>query len=269
MRFAKSGPTIVLLLAGAALAVWLAIAAPSTRPPMLSVWLALAAGCVGAVPPVAKRVAGLARRSESLAPSARRRVTIAIWALATLYLAGTAWFHGRDLFPRLHDEQSYTLGGGMLARGRLWMPEHPLADFFESFHIFVRPVYASIYFPGTALMNVGDIWLGLPSWVVPVLAAGLIVALTYRVTAELINDPAGLGAALMVICVPRFRVLSTMVMAQIPAALLGLLMVWAWLHWRKNRGAGWALSSEHSPAGLRSPARWMPLPLRCRWGWPC
>jgi hypothetical protein len=257
MRLAKALLILLLLLAGAALAVWLTAAAPgtaaetaptpltplvpSTRPALLTGWLALAAAAVAALPPIANRIAALTRRIESLSPSTRRRVTIIIWAVATLYLAGTAWLQARDLFPRLHDEQSYTIGARMLARGRLWMPQHPLADFFESFHIFVRPVYASIYFPGTALMNVPGSWFGLPSWVVPVLAAGLVVALTYRVTAELVDDPAGLLAALMVICVGRFRVLSTMVMAQVPAALLGLLLVWAWLHWRKDRRARWAL----------------------------
>ena len=241
MRLARALLILLLLLSGAGLAFGLMAVAPSTRPAMLTLWLTLAAACVAAVPPIANRVAGLARRIASLTPSTRRRVTLAVWAFATLYLAGTAWFHARDLFPRLHDEQSYTLAAHMLARGRLWMPQHPLADFFESFHIFVRPVYTSIYFPGTALLNVSGIWLGLPSWVVPVLAAGLVVALTYRVTAELVDDRAGLLAALMVICVGRFRVLSTMAMSQVPAALLGLLLVWAWLHWRKDRRARWAL----------------------------
>ena len=177
-----------------------------------------------------------------LSSGRRRLLTLGVWAGSSLYLAGTAYFHARDLFPRVHDEQSYMLGARMLARGRLWMPQHPLADFFDSFHILVRPVYASIYFPGTALMNVPGVWLGLPTWVVPVVAAGLVVALAYRVTAELIDDVSGLLAALVVVSVGRFRTFSTMVMAQVPAVLLGMLLVWAWLRWRKGWRTGWAFA---------------------------
>jgi hypothetical protein len=34
---------------------------------------------------------------------------------------------------------------------------------------------------------------------------------------------------------------SVLLMSQIPALLLGLIMVWAWLRWRKTRRAGWML----------------------------
>jgi len=67
------------------------------------------------------------------------------------------------------------------------MPQHELADFFDTFHILVRPVYASIYFPGTALLYVASIWLNLPPWVMPLLAAGASVALLYRVISELVD----------------------------------------------------------------------------------
>jgi 4-amino-4-deoxy-L-arabinose transferase-like glycosyltransferase len=241
MRLARASLIIVLLLAGAILAVHLEVAEPRTRSASLTIWTALAAAAAGAIPPIANRILALVGRISGLSSSTRRRVTIGVWVVATLYLAETAWVHARDLFPRLHDEQSYTIGARMLAHGRLWAPRHPLADFFESFHIFVRPVYSSIYFPGTAILNVPGIWLSLPSWVVPVLAAGLVVALAYRVTAELADDASGLLAALMVISVRRFRVLSTMVMAQVPSALLGLLLLWAWLRWRRDRRPRWAL----------------------------
>ena len=104
----------------------------------------------------------------------------------------------------------------MLARGRLWMPAHPLADFFESFHILVRPVYASIYFPGTAMLHVPGVWLGLPTWVTPVVIAGAVVGMTYRVVSELLDGVAGLLAAMILLANSSFRVFSTVAMAQLP-----------------------------------------------------
>src|SRR5437016_4041646 len=77
--------------------------------------------------------------------------TIGFALLACLYLYGTARWQGRDLSAKEQDESMYLIQTQMLARGHLWMPQHPCADFFESFHVLVRPVYAGMYFPGTAL----------------------------------------------------------------------------------------------------------------------
>ena len=40
-------------------------------------------------------------------------------------------------------------------------------EFFESFHLLAKPVYASIYWPGTALMNAPGVWLGAGTWAPP------------------------------------------------------------------------------------------------------
>lgn len=173
-------------------------------------------------------------------PGARARTAAAVGVIAFAYLLVTARQQHRDLFPRLHDECSYTIQAHMMAEGRLWQPRHPLGDFFETFHFLTAPVYGSIYFPGTALMNVPGVWLRQGSWVVPLLLAALVIAMSYRVTAELVDGAAGLLVALLIAATSMFRVYSTMVMAQVPLMLLALLMAWAWLHWRRERKWGWA-----------------------------
>ena len=89
----------------------------------------------------------------------------------------------RDWFPRLHDEQRVLLQMRMMAHGRLWMPQHQLADFFETQHVFVKPVYAAMYFPGTALMYLPAIWLQLPTWLPPVLTSAVCVGVFWRIMA--------------------------------------------------------------------------------------
>src|SRR3954469_19751036 len=72
---------------------------------------------------------------------ARRRVTaLLIGILAFFYLLASARLHGRDLTPRLQDEFSYLVQAQLLARGKLWIPSPPLADFLETFHVVVKPV---------------------------------------------------------------------------------------------------------------------------------
>ena len=143
--------------------------------------------------------------------------------------------------PQWHDEHSYLIQMQMLSRGHLWMPAHPMGDFFESFHLLTGSVYASKYFPGASILFLPTIWFHWPYWVMPVVLSSMALAMTYRVIAELIDGAAGLLAAIMLISLIKFRMLSTMTLSQVPLLLLVLLTVWAWLHWRRNRSLGWAV----------------------------
>src|SRR6185369_8666572 len=102
--------------------------------------------------------------------------------------------------------------------------------------LIATPVYASIYFPGAAMLYAPGIWLHLPHWVIPLLASGAVIALIYRVFTELIDGIAGLLGALMTASIPLFREQSIMVMAQVPAMLGLLALVYAYLCWRKAHG---------------------------------
>jgi hypothetical protein len=175
-----------------------------------------------------------------LTPARRRLTTFLIFLLAAAYFAFTAWRQHRDFAFRVQDERMFLLQIQVLARGRLWLPPHPHADFFQSIYIFTRPVYGSMYFPGASFFFVPAIWLHVSMWVVPTLLCAAVVAMTYRVAAELTDAVWGGLAALLVVAVPTVRSLSLLVHSYMAMSLLILLLAWAWLHWRRDRKLVWA-----------------------------
>lgn len=200
-----------------------------------------AALIVAALPPVwrpAARLLDCVRR-----PTDRRRwmIAVAVGVISFGFLLLMARLQNRRMIPRMHDEFSYLLQARMLSHFRLWMPALPLPDFFDSFHIFVTPVYASKYPPGTALALVPSLWLGLPAATSCLIAASLAVAMLYRVTTELVDGVAGLLAAALLLSLNWFRAVSLMILPQaIFLAVVGV-MLWAYLRWRRSRHWGWAL----------------------------
>jgi hypothetical protein len=221
------------LVVGAAL--WWTIGAHGGISP-LRAGVLIGAAMVAATPALRDPVAAALDCVRNPSPRGRRRTAASVSLIACAYLLFTAWYQGRDLIPKFHDEHMHLLQTQMLAHGRLWMPPHPLADFFETFHVFVRPVYAAIYFPGTAIMYAPFVWLHLPFWWMPLIVASLCVGMCYLVTTRVIDGVAGLLAALLLLSLQWFRYVAFMVMSQPVMLLLGLSMVWAWLHWRDATG---------------------------------
>lgn len=86
-------------------------------------------------------------------------------ALASAAVLGcgavAAVFH--EPVPAVPDEFSYLLASNTLASWRVKTPSPALAEFFETFHVLVRPVYASKYFPGQGIiLAVGEVVTGHP-----------------------------------------------------------------------------------------------------------
>ena len=202
-------------------------------------------GCaviVSLVPFISNAIANALDRLRNPSPKTRTLIALGIGVLGGLYLFTTAAvLQGRTLVPKMEDECSYVIGAQLLARGHLWMAAHPLADFFEALFIIVKPFYCSIYFPGTSIFYAPMVWLHLPTYVMPLVVSGAVIAMLYRVVTEMMDGVAGLLACFWIIALSEFRTLSVMVMSHLPMLLLGLLMVWAWLRWRASRRVRWAL----------------------------
>ena len=203
------------------------------------------------LPPANRRIAQVFERIAQPGPRMRLIVAFALAIVAGGYLYFTAVHQHRDFFLKIHDEHSYAIQARMLATGRLWMPSHPAAESFDSPYVLVQPVYSSMYFPGTALMLVPGVWLGLTWWATPLILSAACVGVLYRVVTELIDGVAGLLAALMLVSLQTFREFSLRLYSQTPMLLLALCVIWAWLVWRRDprwpRGlilgllAGWAM----------------------------
>lgn len=170
-------------------------------------------------------------------------LSVAIFVISAGYLLSAAVRQDRYLEPSWHDQQMHAVQMQHLARGRLWLPQHPLADFFDTFYVLVKPVYAAIYFPGASLLYVPTVWLGLPYWLIPLLASAALVTVLFRVISQMIDAVAGLLAALLLLSLHVFRHVSVIMMSHAVFTLLALLMVWAWLRWRRDGWAEWAAAA--------------------------
>jgi MFS family permease len=231
---------LVMALLGASVVFWIALFGPNYPYFLvLGPWgwqalvglIAVVAGLL-VIPSIRRTLLRCGDTIRTLAAARPVLFSVAAAVISGAYLLLTAWRQHRDFTPYLHDEFSYLIQAQQLAHGRLWMPAHSLAPFFDSFQLIVQPVYASAYFPGTALLYVPGIWLHLPPWVTSLVIAAVVAGLLCYIVIKMIDGVAGVVAVILLLSCQMFRELSLMVMAQTPMLMYGLLAVVVWLRWR-------------------------------------
>lgn len=140
--------------------------------------------------------------------------------------------------PFIHDEASYLLEAEMLARGHFTAPPPAFPAFFEQYHVFVTPMYASRYPLGWPLALVPGIWLGFPVFT-PLLLTGLTAALLVAAVRRLAGPLAALFAWGCWIAPPialRFR---PTYLSEHLSTFLWMVGFWALWRWRDERRTRW------------------------------
>lgn len=136
----------------------------------------------------------------------RRTLTIVIAALVPLVLRALLLAVIPPPEPRIHDEFSHLLLADTLSQGRLVNPVHPLSVHFETMHVLVRPVYASVFPVAQGFaMAIGQVLTGSPWMGVWLSIAFLCGAVCWMLQGWAPPAWALLGAAIVV---ARFGVLS-------------------------------------------------------------
>jgi hypothetical protein len=200
--------------------------------------LAIAMG-VSVIGPVHRIIWHILSRLRRPSPIGSASIALLVAIGSGAWLAHSAISNGRALFPVMHDENQFLLQARMLASGHLWMPGHPLVDFFDTFYVLIQPKYAAQSFPGTAMFYVPAIWWNIAPWKWAVGIASLTVGMFYLVVTELIDGLGGLLGAILLVVLSMFRFVSTMVLAQTPLMLLGLTAMWIYLQSRKSARRKW------------------------------
>ena len=185
----------------------------------------------------------------------RRTLSVAIFFASVAFFTLSAALNGRPFHPSWHDDQMHAVQARMLAAGYLWHAPHRLAEFFDTFHIFMRPVYAPIHFPGTAILNVPGVWLGLNFSVIPILLLSGACVLVYRLVGDLLDGTAGVGSALFLWASGTSRMLATMITSHNAMVFLGplLLVLFMWWRRRQNVPRSLALGFAVAFAGFTRP----------------
>ncbi len=232
--FSRLVPWLLLILGLQLVLVWGGAALPLKPTVQIVMWAALLLILLLAALPAVAQWIGM--QSDRYPRSRIGRTALIfstiLFSSAALYFIARA--QSRTFLPSYHDEFSYLIQARMILAGRLWLPAPSAARWFESFQVISEPVYASIYFPGAAVMYATGTALQLPGWATAVLLAGTCAALVGAIARTLFGAWAGWVAVVMLLGLSVFRLQSVMVMAQVPLLACGLGALLLWLHWNRS-----------------------------------
>ncbi|HEX2780614.1 MAG TPA: hypothetical protein VHM30_14010, partial [Gemmatimonadaceae bacterium] len=160
-----------------------------------------------------------------------RWAPLAIFAITAIVLT-LAWGSWREI-PVIHDEASYLFQAKLFASGHWTAASPPIPEFFEQFHVFVVPKYASKYPPGHALLMVPGIWLGLPG-MMPVLLSAAAAGLVFSIARRLTNSIVAFWTWLWWISTPFVLWILASYFSQSTSIFVWMLGWYALLRWREG-----------------------------------
>ena len=171
------------------------------------------------------------------------------WIIGVLTAGICAYVWGHLIAPTavVHDEASYLVQARIFAHGAFAMPAPSLPEFFEQFHTYVTPAYASKYPPGHALLLAAGVLVGWPA-LVPLLLDGLAGALIFLLARRVANPVVGLLTWIIWITAHgSFHFLASY-FSETTTTLLWLFGWWALLEWRETGRRGWLVALSASIA---------------------
>jgi hypothetical protein len=204
----------------------------------------LAALIAALVPSFNSAVTRITQRINAALNPRRTQVALAVFFAAAAYLFFVAARNSDSLFLKVNDEHAYMIQARMLAIGRLWMPAYPpeIRPFFDALSLIADRVYASMYFPGAAVAELPFLWLHLPFWLMPLLAASVSAGMLYAVVAEMFDPVRGLIAAILLVSLQIFSSTSLLLMSEMPFLVAELLMLLTWFNFRRCSSWQWSLT---------------------------
>jgi hypothetical protein len=186
-----------------------------------------------------------------LPPSAGARVDVtpvlasrwAGWVIGALTAGICAYVWGHLIAPTavVHDEASYLLQARIFARGAFAMPSPPLPEFFEQFHTYVTPAFASKYPPGHALLLAIGMLVGWPA-LMPLVLNGIAGAMVFLLARRIANPIVGLLTWFIWLTARgSFHSLASY-FSETTTTALWMLGWWALLEWRDSGRRRWLVA---------------------------
>ncbi len=134
------------------------------------------------------------------------------------------------------DENAFVFQAKTFAKGKLYVPSHPLRSFFNSTGLVNDGRYFSKYFPSHALIMVPGIWLNFP-YLIPHLLSALGLIITYLIARECYNVKIATGSALLTLVSPLYLFISSTLYSEITSFFFISLFILCFIKMLRRDGA--------------------------------